>query len=161
MNEEMTNRATARVLMERARTLLELREKATPVDGAVFREYDHGGGRLFVEAPQRRLILDVYHEGDRDFFFSAHKMADTIAELLDKFERLQWRCDNLMKGTNVLGERADAAEARLRELASAEPVAWRYWKDKFSCYVYADERAEVDGTRYQAEALIRRPEMPS
>lgn len=149
--------------IDRARALLALREKATSVDGAVLREYDHGGGRLFVEAPQRRLILDVYHEGDRDFFFSAHKMADTIAELLDKFERLQWLCDNLMTSINVLVARADAAEARLRELANAEPVAWMT-DHKFVC---GNGITKSPGTAsdwklegWRVIELIRRPEMP-
>lgn len=125
--------------IDRARALLALREKATPVDGAVFREYDHGGGRLFVEAPQRRLILDVYHEGDRDFFFSAHKMADTIAELLAEVERLT---------------------SRLRELASAEPVAWLD-VDGQNITIHAGQAKcwTADGKRLMQ--LIRRPEMPS
>jgi len=138
-------------LIERARALLALREKATPVDGAVFREYDHGGGRLFVEAPQRRLILDVYHEGDRDFFFSAHKMDDTIAELLAEVERLT---------------------SRLRELASAEPVAWgleaeidgKGWAVQLPVCPTRED-AERDRQLYghpaslRTVALIRRPEM--
>ena len=136
-------------LIERARALLALREKATPVDGAVFREYDHGGGRLFVEAPQRRLILDVYHEGDRDFFFSAHKMADTIAELLAEVERLT---------------------KRLRELCEQEPVAllstgvpWGGEQEEWEIEEYSQKAldqfcAENPG---QTIPLIRRPEMPS
>lgn len=129
--------------IDRARALLSLREKATPVDGAVFREYDHGGGRLFVEAPQRRLIIDVYHEGDRSFFFSAHKMADTIAELLAEVERLS---------------------GRLRELAEAEPVAWMT-DHKFVC---DNGITKSPGTAsdwklegWRVIELIRRPEMPS
>lgn len=131
--------------IDRARALLALREKATPVDGAVFREYDHGGGRLFVEAPQRRLILDVYHEGDRDFFFSAHKMADTIAELLAEVERLT---------------------SRLRELASAEPVAYVCTYEgadgiPFSVFIDPDTARRSPPDIGEPVPLIRRPEMPS
>lgn len=127
-------------LMQRARALLALREKATPVDGAVFREYDHGGGRLFVEAPQRRLILDVYHEGDRDFFFSAHKMADTIAELLAEVERLT---------------------SRLRELASAEPVAV-IAEEYGQRYINWDDHSlpQIVKAHPVGTAFILRPEMP-
>lgn len=135
MNEE---------IIHKARALLALREKATPVDGAVFREYDHGGGRLFVEAPQRRLILDVYHEGDRDFFFSAHKMADTIAELMAEVERLT---------------------SRLRELASAEPVAWLIEDFRSPARVTTVRDAAVIALsrphHVVVTPLVRRPEMPS
>lgn len=98
------------------------------------------------------------------------QMADVLQEMVDKVERLQWQCDNLMTDVNVLGSRAEAAEARLRELASAEPVALLStgvlfggeqdeWEIEANSQHFLDEFcAENPG---KTIALIRRPEMPS
>lgn len=66
---------------------------ATPVDPATTRQvrYEHGGGRMYVESGQRvglnrDLILDVYDEGNREFYFNAP--AD-IRHLVDRVKRLE------------------------------------------------------------------------
>lgn len=160
MNEE---------LIQKARALLALREKATPgpwvLDWNVSRLDVLSSCSAHLVATLRRSAfsptVDDAAKSNAHMIAAAHDMADTIAELLDKFEMLQWRCDNLMKGINVLGERADAAEARLRELASAEPVAviaeeygQRYinWGDHSLPQIV---KAHPVGT-----AFILRPEMP-
>lgn len=47
--------------------------KATPTTEHIKRaRYDHGGGRMYRETGNDRdLILDVYDEGDREFYFNA------------------------------------------------------------------------------------------
>ena len=44
--------------------------KATPVDDRIMRfRYQHGGGRMIRD--ERELVLDVYDEANREFYFSA------------------------------------------------------------------------------------------
>lgn len=182
-------------LMNRARELLALRDKATP------------GPWVFVPHPtardsgpwlvRPRVCYEIESIGDARLITAAHDMADTIRDLLAEVERLRRLAgatyqalaaangpvvmlDNLSAATagkelphdanaglpwdagrdldhavaNWTNEsaRAEVAEARLRELASAEPVAW------------------VDGENFvwpkwkrrpsNCDALIRRPEMP-
>ena len=49
---------------------------------------------------------------------------EIIAELLAENERLNKQCEYWRDKAKEMAKGWDAAEARLRELASAEPVAW-------------------------------------
>jgi len=51
------------------RARLEAATAATDV--VVLMAYDHGGGRLYVEEPERKLVADFYDQPDRDFYANA------------------------------------------------------------------------------------------
>ena len=126
-------------------------------------------------APMSELIKKA---GDlRDYLFIAehHEEADTVATLLAEVERLTSdrrtlqeagehpapcarHCESTAYEIELrqLRTRAEAAEARLRELAEAEPVAGVVLRDGQPTLV-SKRRLIVDGD----VALIRRPEMPS
>ncbi len=82
-----------------------------------------------------------------------HHSASIIRALLAEVERLTLTASEHRDGRLAALERATVAEARLRELASAEPVAW----------VDGEYFVWPKGKRRPSncDALIRRPEMPS
>jgi|GEM_PF-2915601 len=89
-----------------------------------------------------------------------NQMGDVLQELLAEVERLNGIAKTLLNAVDKVSEvglrearRALAAEARLRELASAEPVAWQ--SDRHWDFV---ARQRLDQSWHP---LIRRPEMPS
>lgn len=60
---------------------LQLLAAIQPDDACVHRvRYDHGGGRMYRETPDRRrsLILDVYEAGDREFYFNAARLVRAL-----------------------------------------------------------------------------------
>lgn len=152
-------------LMNRARELLALRDKATQIDGAVFNRYAHGGGRLYNEiAGKRKLIVDCFYESDREFFFAAHKMADTISDLMARVERLEGLAKRIDAERSYAVNRAKAAESQLRELCEQEPVAWivesqSHFGTKREATLHGND-AEYSATCGDAvSALIPRPSM--
>lgn len=77
----------------------------------------------------------------------------TVSELLAENEQIKRIADNLQRDMAAECDRAEAAEARLRELASEEPVAWQ-----------SDTAYELTCFKKLGASwlpLIRRPEMPS
>lgn len=156
-------------LLQRARELLALRDKATPIEGAVFNRYEHGGGRLYNENGKRTLIADCFNESDREFFFAAHDMADTIRDLLAAFENVRSANVDCMEWYRAAIARAEAAEARLRELASAEPLFLLHTgkihsdgeQDDWDSEAASGKRVDAFCQLHpgQTVPLIRRPEM--
>lgn len=55
--------------------------------------------------------------------------------------------------------RAFHEHLRRAPVAQAKPVAWRYWKDKFNCYSYSEEKPDVQ-ERYELEPLYASPVEP-
>lgn len=95
--------------------------------------YDHGGGRSYVESP-RQLVLDVYEEGDREFYF--HAPAD-IAYLLSALTSLQQVAGGLAGALEVqrsgylMGEET-LAEFTNRQIRTTNQALARYddWQRK-------------------------------
>lgn len=100
---------------------------ATPAERLTAMRYGHGGGRMFVEGPiLRKLIIDAYHEPEREFYFAARTdVPALIAEVraLRVYEaRYEWALDNW-------GEFADLCQrthrGRLDEVLDAAREAAR------------------------------------
>lgn len=175
-------------LMKRARELLALRDKATPGPWEwPGRFADNPSDSSSVYSTSGRLCWPLgdsaQAENDAAFIASAHDMADTIRDLLAEVERVQYTAYHRLEMFNqreallrdVQGAaqkaeaRAEAAEARLRELASASPVAilhtgsmfggeqdeWEFEVDR-----QADLATFCASNPGQKIPLIRRPEMP-
>lgn len=169
-------------LKARAERLLALRDKATPGkwDAWTTGGRNGGSGRM-QQVPDLKIRAKrdvpannpfatdtaevcamtahsyLFQSADAEFICSAHDMADLIRDLLAEVERLTAAFQRAHDQAFENGTRAHAAEARLRELASAEPVAWL--TDREATYFdREDARRDSDGF---IEALIRRPEMPS
>ena len=90
--------------------LSEMRERckaATPFTNNDVMRYEHGGGRIWLQedGDGRKLVADLYHEGDREFF--AHARTD-IPRLLDELERTR---EALRKCASHLEWTADTEEA--------------------------------------------------
>ena len=112
-------------LHDKARALLALRDKADEAPWIANGIAIEGA----MEVPEFELPTFNKYENTK-FAAAAHDMADTIAELLTENERLAAALSvakeiilKLDADRADLYARAEAAEARLRELASAEPVA--------------------------------------
>lgn len=64
--------------------LAELEKKATPADKLMIDRYDHGGGRCFVPGDDRlrgegrKLVVDYYHEEDRELFHALRLAAPAL-----------------------------------------------------------------------------------
>lgn len=130
-------------LMNRARGLLALRDKATP--GPWEADLD---SRYVWTAGMAKCVNASGYDGetltaaDAQFIRAAHDMADTIADLLAEVERLTIR-ESALSDAHVeihghrfacsqavanyvqqINDQRVTAESRLRELASAEPVGY-------------------------------------
>lgn len=182
-------------LMNRAREFLALRDEATPgpwrrASGtANYRIY--GSMRLVAEVNQvehitrsGQVLADSDGHANANFIAAAHDMADTIADLLAEVERLTIR-ESALSDAHVeihghrfacsqavanyvqqINDQRVTAESRLRELASAEPVAMlcEYEAPNGELYIAAvhpDVARKVPPDRGEPIPLIRRPEMPS
>lgn len=118
--------------------LRRLHAEATPDDGCIVRDrYQYGGGRMSrVNGVDRQLILDVYDEGNREFYFSVHSSLPALLDELDLLREVAaaageylrrgrcgherdcgyWRREATCScGLAAAGDRLDAALARLRE----------------------------------------------
>jgi len=114
-------------------------------------------------APMSELIKKA---GDlRDYLFIAehHEESETVAALIAEVERLKAclrmaneQAERFERNWYLRGDALEAAEARLREIAGAEPVAGVVLRDGQPTLV-SKRHLIVDGD----VALIRRPEMPS
>jgi hypothetical protein len=60
--------------------LKELLAKATPLPHSINR-YDHGGGRVFIETPERKLIADYYDEANRELYIYLRNHAEAYVAL--------------------------------------------------------------------------------
>jgi len=117
-------------LHDKARALLALREKATPGPWSTYlNSVKSMTVRLmFPDGQEACEIALCRHTTDAiqnaQFIAAAHDMADTIRDLLAENERLKATPPDYVKVVTRLTYRAEAAEARLRALCEAEPVAW-------------------------------------
>ena len=83
--------------------------------------------------------------------------ADTVAALLAEVERLNKQCEYWRDKAKEMAKGRDDAEAQLRELASAEPVAWM--DPNMPITMHHRNKALGVGPSCTIP-LIRRPEMP-
>lgn len=107
------------------------------VPAAKAARYEHGGGRLFIDAPageSRTLVLDAYNEADREFYFHAHgdvarllveHTADQaeIARLRQEMDRAQRRLVEHLRDHRDAGVVWDAADILQRALASSSSAS--------------------------------------
>ena len=76
-------------LHELKRLLME----ATPLPHKVNR-YDHGGGRVFVDAGEdRNLIADFYEEADRELFIALRNAAPELIAACEERDRYKKRLE--------------------------------------------------------------------
>jgi len=178
-------------LHDKARNLLALREKATP--GPWLMRWKSNS--LHKAPPPNTpytygdFVITVGsddHDGEKtedvDFIAAAHDMADIIAALLAENERLTLALDGSRHAVSYWTEQHAAAEARLRELASAEAVRYEYeWFDpglgrydgnwgelrprhgqtmeQKVAEIESYQRIDSSGQMYRVRALIPRPSM--
>ncbi len=103
----------------------------------------------------------------RDLSDFESQIADSAADLLAENKRLTASLNHVRNDAKACAEanrqlrddlraRAEAAEARLRELASAPPAAWQ--TPAAPTVIYAHDKGRAFGPEWKA--LIHRPEMP-
>lgn len=139
------------------------------------------GPKRYPEVPKDVLYGDRYiahvsamtAEGLHSKADIAEQLAlrdDAIAALLAEIERLKADKDagaadycRLSDDRDAQFVRAEAAEARLRELAEAEPVAWAKFDGTEITHMEMSNGsgADLDLEGHGFVRLIRRPEMPS
>lgn len=136
-------------------------ERATGGECIVRNRYSHGGGRMYREdGPARDLILDVYDEANREFYFAARTdvprlAADLLAARAERDEaRAAHESERRVYGEDVRinAARAETAEARCRELEAERAIVADYLRD-----TDADFRARRPSERAVLDALLSPP----
>ncbi|HET7552223.1 MAG TPA: hypothetical protein VFK04_13105 [Gemmatimonadaceae bacterium] len=90
---------------------------ATPAERMVAQRYDHGGGRLFVDGPiLRKLIIDAYHEEDREFYFAARTDIPALVAEVRRLKEAVQDADDARHDALLIAETWEVDAGRYRFL---------------------------------------------
>lgn len=116
--------------------IAEIRQRlddALPDDEHVVRaRYEHGGGRMWREAPKgsRDLIIDAYDQSDREFYFDAKAAVHDLLAALDAkdvlIRRQQEQIETLTRKVETLADIVKVGNSQL----DAEQGATRAHQDR-------------------------------
>ena len=67
--------------------LRRLHEAATPAGTLAVMRYEHGGARVYVEGPPRKLVCDLYGAADRECWIAARNALPGLLARLEQAER--------------------------------------------------------------------------